>query len=120
MLRISNMESSKFPGMALFPTSFTPKGTSQGDKGGATPLATPVAAGVGMGAGEEGSLKTCGRIENSRAKCLEELGCIRPHRVWQALLLEGSNSLMLISASCSLMHSMGSAEELRGEGEWEG
>jgi hypothetical protein len=123
MLRILNMESSKFPGMVLFPTGFAPRGMSQGDKGGATPLATAVAAGVGVGAGEGDLLKTCGRIENSGAKCLEELGCIKPQRVWWALLVEGSKSLVLISANCLLMCSMRvsrSAGELRGEGEQEG
>jgi hypothetical protein len=123
MLRILNMESSKFPGIVLFPTGFAPKGTLHGDKGGATSPAALGAVGVGMGVGGGGSLKTCGRIENSGARHLEELGCIRPHRVWQALLVEGSKSLVLISANCSLMCSarvLGSAEELRGEGEQEG
>jgi hypothetical protein len=81
MLRILNTESSEFPGMVLFPTGFAPRGTSQGDKGGATSPATAVAAGVGMGVGEGDLLKTCDRIENSGAKCLEELGCSKPRRV---------------------------------------
>ena len=65
MLRISNTESSAFPERVLFPTSFTLRGTSQGVKEVGAPPATGV-AGVGEGTGEGVSLKTCGRIENSR------------------------------------------------------
>jgi hypothetical protein len=102
MLRILNTESSEIPGMVLFPTGFTPKGTLQGDKGGVTPPAAEVAVGVGVGVEEGGSLKTCSRIENSGAKCLEELHYAKSLRIWWALLVECLTSLMLNSANCSL------------------
>jgi hypothetical protein len=65
MLRISNTESSAFPGSVLFPTGFTLRGMSQGVKEVGAPPATG-AVGVEEGTGEVISLKTCGRIENSR------------------------------------------------------
>jgi hypothetical protein len=65
MLRISKMESSEFPVRVLFPTGFTPRGTSQGSKEGAASLAIKMMVGVGVGMGGGVSLKTCSRIENS-------------------------------------------------------
>jgi hypothetical protein len=64
---VENIKNRKFqiPRDGSFSHWLCPKGTSQGDKGGATPLAAVAAAGVGVGAGEGDLLKTCGRIENS-------------------------------------------------------
>jgi hypothetical protein len=61
---MSKMESSKFLGRVLFPTGFTLRGTLQGSKM-APPAVVPM-VGVVVGMGEGVSLKTCGRIENSR------------------------------------------------------
>jgi hypothetical protein len=125
MLRISKMESSKLPGRVLFPTGFTPRGTSQGSKEVGASLANMTTAGVEVGIGEEDSLKTCGRIENSRDNCLETPACPTPQRAWEvAVDVVGTESLVLNSAIHSLMHSLrkvsGLAEGLGGAGEWEG
>jgi hypothetical protein len=125
MLRILKTESSKFPVRVLFPTGFTPRGTSQGSKEVVASVAIVMTVGVGVGMGEGDSLKTCGRIENSRARCLEEPACPKSQRVWEAAVdVVGSTSLVLNSTIHSLMRSLrkvsGSVEGLGGVGEWEG
>jgi hypothetical protein len=92
-----------FKALVLFPTSFTPKGMSQGDKDGATPPATVAAGGVRLGAGEGDLLKTCDRIENSGARHLKAPASPKPWRAWEiAVDVVGSTSLMLNSTIYSV------------------
>jgi hypothetical protein len=79
MLRMSKMESSAFLGRVLFPMGFASKGTSQGFKKVVAPPAMVVTVGVEVGTGEGVSLKTCGRIENSGDKRLEDPA----HKSWR-------------------------------------
>jgi hypothetical protein len=116
--------------MVLFPTSFAPRGTSQGSKDLVAPLATVAAVGVGVGVGEGDSLKTCGRIENSGDNNLEEPAhkpqkALQTWKAWEvAIVIGGSKSIILNSAIHSLMHSLrkvlGLTEEMGGVGEQEG